>query len=337
MAATPITEDYAIFKHPSLPKDKEVKTWYRVYGDLSNGKRPLVTLHGGPGATHLYLTVPFEEYANRTGHAVIFYDQVGCGKSTHLREKLLDEEFWVPDLFVAELDNLLDHLGIRSDFDLYGQSWGGMLIGKYAASESGKTSGLHKAVLGSGPASIPLYTEAGHRLLAAMPKDIRDTVEKYSREGKYDAPEYLEALMVVYRKHMCRLEVWPDILTKSFEELEKDNTVYLTMTGPDEFNAIGNLRGRFCADIPLSTFPDPERTLTSRADFDMTEECKQIKVPCLLINGEYDTCQDSVNKPWFAGIDKVKWITLEGRAHCAHLEDPNKYLQIVTEFLSDDL
>ena len=58
---------------------------------------------------------------------VIMYDQLGIGKSTHLPEKNGDGEFWTVSLFLAELDNLLQHLGIQDDYDLLGQSWGGML------------------------------------------------------------------------------------------------------------------------------------------------------------------------------------------------------------------
>lgn len=29
--------------------ESPVKTWYRVYGDLSSKQRPLFALHGGPG------------------------------------------------------------------------------------------------------------------------------------------------------------------------------------------------------------------------------------------------------------------------------------------------
>jgi pimeloyl-ACP methyl ester carboxylesterase len=53
----------------------------------------------------------------------VLYDQVGCGRSSHFPEKRLDTDFWTPELFVAELDSLLSHLGIADDFDLLGQSW----------------------------------------------------------------------------------------------------------------------------------------------------------------------------------------------------------------------
>lgn len=54
------------------------------------------------------------------------YDQIGCGRSTHLPEKLGDEAFWSVELFVRELDNLIYYLGLReTGFHLLGQSWGG--------------------------------------------------------------------------------------------------------------------------------------------------------------------------------------------------------------------
>ncbi len=65
---------------------------------------------------------------------IIFYDQVGCARSTHLQEKLGDETFWTLYLFIAEIDNLVDHLGLREKgFSVVGHSWGGVLGSMYAA------------------------------------------------------------------------------------------------------------------------------------------------------------------------------------------------------------
>jgi pimeloyl-ACP methyl ester carboxylesterase len=54
---------------------------------------------------------------------VILYDQIGNGASSHRPDA--PKEFWVPELFMDELDNLTKALGIYDDFDLLGQSWGG--------------------------------------------------------------------------------------------------------------------------------------------------------------------------------------------------------------------
>ena len=83
------------------------ETWYRVTGDLASGKPPVFILHGGPGAAHNY--VDSYKLLSETGRAVIHYDQLGCGLSTHLPDA--DKSFWTPQLFVDELENLVDHLG----------------------------------------------------------------------------------------------------------------------------------------------------------------------------------------------------------------------------------
>ncbi|MBV9380363.1 MAG: alpha/beta fold hydrolase, partial [Streptosporangiaceae bacterium] len=93
-------------------REETHQTWYRIAGpsDGTTADRfPLVTLHGGPGATHDYLLAMAD--LARDGRAVIFYDQLGNGRSTHLPERGAD--FWTVDLFVRELHNLVDALGLR--------------------------------------------------------------------------------------------------------------------------------------------------------------------------------------------------------------------------------
>jgi L-proline amide hydrolase len=85
------------------------RTWYRVDGSLDGRPVPLVALHGGPGVPHDYLE-PLADLAAREGRAVVVYDQLGCGESDHLPDRGAD--FWTVDLFLRELDAVLDHLGI---------------------------------------------------------------------------------------------------------------------------------------------------------------------------------------------------------------------------------
>ena len=79
---------------------RDYKTWYRITGDLKSGKPPLFVLHGGPGCTHDY--VDSYKLVADSGRAVIHYDQIGNGKSTHLPDK--GGDFWTPEFFVAELE-----------------------------------------------------------------------------------------------------------------------------------------------------------------------------------------------------------------------------------------
>lgn len=158
MTKFPVSEGELAWDVPDA--GKPCKTWFKILGDLESTHGPaLIALHGGPGAGHEYL-VPLADLYKPYGIPVVLYDQIGCGRSTHLREKMGDAGFWSFDLFIKELDTLIDHLNLRGrGFFLLGQSWGGVLAASYAMHQpQGKTpTGLRKLVISSGPSSIPLY------------------------------------------------------------------------------------------------------------------------------------------------------------------------------------
>ncbi|KAI1774362.1 Alpha/Beta hydrolase protein [Hypoxylon cercidicola] len=125
MANIPTSEGRVPFMIPGKI-DVPCSTYYKVFGDLASGAPPVIALHGGPGGGHEYL-LPFAELWPLYGLPVVFYDQIGCGASTHLPQMSGNADFWQESLFIAELANLIDHLKLRDGpgFHLLGQSWGG--------------------------------------------------------------------------------------------------------------------------------------------------------------------------------------------------------------------
>lgn len=223
MAATLITEGEVPFEAPNA--GKPCKTWYKIVGDLKSGP-PLIALHGGPGAGHEYLQA-ITDLQEKHGIPIIFYDQIGCGHSTHFREKENDTTFWTFDLYIRELDNLVDHLTLRdTGFYLLGQSWGGMFGTIYA---SQRPRGLKKLIISSGPASIPLIVKGYEGLFAALPPDTRKTIEDCIKKGDYESPEFEEAAAVFYARHVCRLDPLPSEVQCAFQHLKEDPTAYLTL------------------------------------------------------------------------------------------------------------
>lgn len=99
---------------------KGYETYYRIAGECSEGKKPLVLMHGGPGSTHNYFEV-LDKVAETTGHALISYDQIGCGNS------YLDghPELWTLETWTEELEALRRHLSL-DECHILGQSWGGL-------------------------------------------------------------------------------------------------------------------------------------------------------------------------------------------------------------------
>ena len=79
----------------------------------------IVTLHGGPGASHDYLRPQFDRLA--TGRTLLYYDQRGGGRSPVAREVPLGARAHVEDLEAI----VREHVG--GPATLLGFSWGGLL------------------------------------------------------------------------------------------------------------------------------------------------------------------------------------------------------------------
>jgi proline-specific peptidase len=157
---------------------------------------------------------------------LVLYDQIGCANSTHLPDKMGDRDFWTPEIFVRELENLLTHLGIQNDYDIVGHSWGTMFGSLFAVR---RPPGLRRLVLMSAVPSVDLWEEAAKKLRAKLPKEVQDVLDKHEKEGTTDSQEYKDAVFVYYEHYMCTLKPIPEEIMSGFEEIEKDPTVYLTM------------------------------------------------------------------------------------------------------------
>lgn len=70
-----------------IVKFGKYETWVRLThpGDRKPRRYPVFVLHGGPGMAHNYV-LSFEQLADG-GRTVYHYDQLGCGKSTHLPQQ----------------------------------------------------------------------------------------------------------------------------------------------------------------------------------------------------------------------------------------------------------
>ncbi|KAI0886579.1 proline-specific peptidase [Annulohypoxylon maeteangense] len=305
MPPPPTSESELPFDAPGA--GKPCKTWYKIVGTLSPSTPPLIALHGGPGSGHDYLEALFDLTESR-GIPLILYDQIGCGRSTHLREKAGDESFWTFDLFVKQLDELVDHLSLRdSGFHVLGQSWGGMLGSAYAAR---RPRGLRRLVLSGAPASMPLYKQACKIRLAELPEDVGRALKECDAKGDHESPEFKDAAAVFMRRFVCRLDPLPEPIQRTFKNIRDDSTAYGTMQGHSEFDTVGSLK-----------------------DWEGWKDAHNIEAETLLLNGRYDEVMDFVVEPFFKTINKVKWVTLENSSHTSMWEDRERFMQLVGDFL----
>jgi L-proline amide hydrolase len=278
------------------------ETWYRVTGDLESGKVPLIVAHGGPGLTHDYLATFGELSAG--GRAVIHYDQIGNGNSTHLPKK--GPEFWTVDFFLGELEALIRHLGIGERYALLGHCWGGMLCAEHAVR---RPAGLKALVLANSLAAMDLWVAGTEALRAELPQAVRDILDQHEAAGTTGGPDYLAATVEFCTRHFCRVPFPPE-LVRIFAWMGRDSTVFRSMYGPTEFRVTGTLRG-----------------------WSIIGRLGRIDVPTLAYRGAYDRATPECVQPFFERIPDVEgWVFLNS-SHMPHIEEKETCLQVVESFL----
>ena len=200
------------------------KTYYRIVGEASKDKKPLLLLHGGPGSTHNYFEV-LDRVAWETGRQVISYDQIGCGNS-YLEGH---PELWTLETWMDELIALREFLHLDR-FHILGQSWGGMLIIAYLIEK--KPQGICSAIISSGHASSSLWASEQHRMIALMDEEDQQAIRQAELTGNFEDPAYLRANDRFMTLHCASTdENSPECLTRP---KRSGKEAYLYGWGPNE-------------------------------------------------------------------------------------------------------
>lgn len=270
--------------------------WYRVVG---GGKGiPLIVLHGGPGLPSHYL-----ERLSRLGdeRPVIFYDQLGCGRS----DRPTDTNLWRLERFVAELAEVRRALGLK-EVHLLGHSWGTQLAVEYMLT---RPRGVQSLVLSSPCLSIPRWTRDAQRLFATLPPDVQQTLRRHERAGTTQSDEYQTTVIEYYKLYVCRMEP-PAEMQQALEGMGHE--VYEFMWGPSEFTATGTLK-----------------------DYDCTARLAELTLPVLFTCGRYDEATPEATAYYQDLVPGAQLVVFENSAHQAMLEETERYEEVLRAFLRE--
>ena len=288
--------------HPPAEREGNVRVdGYRLYWKSVGDPGPngtVVLLHGGPGATHDYL-LAFSDLV-REGYRVLYYDQLGCGRSELAR----DVSEYTIDRDVEDLEGLRRALGLER-FHLIGSSYGGLLAIAYALAHP---EPLRTLVSASGLADVPLTAREMQRLKRELPAPFPEILTRHEAKGEFQHPEYLAAVMEFYRRHLCRLPVWPAEVTYTLDHMSAPK--YGTMNGPNEFTITGTIR-----------------------DYDATARLGEIRIPSLITTGRYDEVTPVVAESIHHGIPGSRLVRFEESSHTAFWEERSRYMATVLDFL----
>ena len=275
--------------------------WYRVNGrrHFSSGRTPLIVIHGGPGLSHHYLLSLVELAEQRP---VIFYDQLDSGNSSRPN----DPANWTVERFVGEIDSLRRWLNLDRILIL-GSSWGGTIAAEYAMTQP---QGLNGLVLASPVINTPRWIADCTEYRKQLPQEIQQTLDKHEAQRTYLSDDYQDAVMVFYKRHLCRMDPWPWEIEKSFQLFNYD--LYQAMWGPAEFTATGSLK-----------------------NYDGDTRLSRIAVPTMYTCGEFDEASPAACKDFAAMTSGAKLQVFDDCSHLAHLEKPDNYLTTVKAFFAN--
>lgn len=199
------------------------------------------------------------------------------------------------DWFKDELVAIRRELGLEQ-IHLFGQSWGGCLALEHALSQA---TGLASLVLANTPASVQQFVDQAYGLMNELPADIKEMIHKHETAGTTQDPEYKQAIEVFSHCFLCRLDPYPSCLTAAYSK------------AGTEFRGAGKI-----------------------IDWTVEDRLSGISVPTLLLSGRYDQVTPACVEPLKQGISGSEWVLFENSSHMPHLEETERFLQVLDEFLS---
>jgi proline iminopeptidase len=272
------------------------KVWYQQYNKESK-ETPLIILHGGPGSS-CYSLQGLKALADN--RPVIFYDQLGCGRS----DRPTDTSLWKIERFIQELADIRKALNLEN-VHILGHSWGTTLAAAYCLT---KPNGVKSVIFSSSCLSAPLWEQDQERNLKKLPEEIQKIIKTSEANGTTDSTEYKEATKVFNQHFVCRLDPFPEFLKEGAHL--KNPEIYNMMWGPSEFTVTGNLKS-----------------------FDCTPQLNEITCPTLYTCGRYDEATPETTEYYKSLTPNAKMHVFEKSAHMPYLEESEEYLQVIGDFL----
>ena len=281
------------------------RVWTKRVGN--NPRIKVLLLHGGPGMTHEYFEA-FDSYFPGAGIEYYYYDQLGSAYSDQPDEPSL----WELPRFVEEVEQVRQALKLdRSNFYLFGHSWGGMLALEYALKYQ---QNLKALIISNMVPSIPAYSRyAKTVLMPAMDQKALAEIKALEAAGKFDDPLYEELLMQnFYVYHILRMpaDQWPDPLMRALNKINKK--IYVPMQGPSELGTSGKL-----------------------VMWDRTADLSKISVPTLAVGARYDTMEPALMQKIAQSEKKGRYLFCPNGSHFDMYDDQSLYMTGVIQFILD--
>lgn len=275
-----------------------VPLYWARYGPA--GARPVLVLHGGPGAEHDYLLPQMLQLGGGT-RELVFYDQRGGGRSK--------TEDRAPITWRTQVDDMrlvIDELGLAADgLTVVGYSWGGLLAMLYAIeAAAGRVS--------------PAVARLGMIDPAPVTRQYRDQFER-----EFAARQSGPAIRAL------REELAASGLKESDPDAYRQRSFELSVAG--YFADPGKARDL----TPFRVVGRVQQSIwESLGDFDLTRPgmLDTVRAPALIVHGRQDPIPLASSEA-AAGSMRSGLAILEDCGHVPYVEQPRQLFRALDSFL----
>jgi len=280
-----------------------VRLFYKVVG---SGAETLVAVHGGPGNSLTSIEPDLAPLAkNRT---IIYYDQRGNGRS----DLITNHEKLSISKHIQDLEAVRTHFKLDK-MTLLGNSWGGLLIGFYAAAHPERVARL----VFHCPAS-PTKT-----LLAEMDSEIKRRLNRQyddEQRNRFGTVANLETwLKATDPRAVCR-EFYQTILA-----------VYVSK--PESMKL---LKGDLCSgsdDAVRNQQLVNHQIWRALGSWNLLSSLGAVKAPVLVIHGAADVIPVESSEAWVRAMPNAQLLIINGAGHIPQIEQPEIFFKAVETFL----
>lgn len=276
-----------------MAHSEQVDIAYQTLGSRGTAL-PIVAVNGGPGLTHAYMVQNDLWDRVARNRMVVFYDQRGTGSSKPPQASAALSQ--TMDTQVADLEAVRKALGLDK-FALLGDSYGGLVVMAYAAAYPQHVA---KLILSDSPG--PSWKSIVHLL----PETFPDIHEEDEKEMKKLGPDTEAAARASLRNHFRMIFYSPE---------KRD--AYMSRMGDLGFE-------------PAVA----EAVSKATENLDLASKLGGFNFPTLVINGRYDMNVAPLTA-WRLkqAIPGAKVVFFEHSGHLPSYEEPEKYLQVLEDFL----
>jgi proline iminopeptidase len=278
---------------------------YRVWTQkIGDGKIKLLLLHGGPGLTHEYLE-DFADYLPQKGIEIYLYEQLGSYFSDQ-PEVSSGDPLWKMPARVQEIEDVRKGLGLRN-FYLYGHSWGAVLGLAYSIKYQRNLKGFIFSSMNLSQSALSERQKGVRQQVdIAIENDPlgKELIERKNKGLPFDKAAYDQLFTQYYARQF---------IARTSKKLEVDD------------REEKHRNNQVMDEIVKDTF-----------DQDYLSRLSNIKIPVLLIAGQYDPFVSPTDLEQFhKSLPLSRLVICPDAGHMAMLDSPKDYFPPIIEFLKE--